>query len=81
MRKNYEHQIEDQKNKDNKYGKNQLNSSNKSDAENGVGTDVEYIQINPNLCVSVDLGYTILEKMNHTDILMSSLMSKCEPYL
>ena len=77
MRTNYEHRIKEDK----KYRNNEHSSSNKNGTENGAEIVVEYIQINPYLCVTVDLGYAILEKMNHTDVLMSSLMSKCEPYL
>jgi hypothetical protein len=56
--------------------KNTPHSSNESNGEEG-----DFLQINPHLCVSVDFGVLLLEKMRRTDSFMSAVMETCQVYL
>jgi hypothetical protein len=46
-----------------------------------AGEEEHFIQINPQLCVSVEFGVVLLEKMRRTDCFMAAVMESCEVYL
>lgn len=43
--------------------------------------DGRFVQVNPQLCVSVELSVTLLEKMRRTDSFMSAVMETCQLYI